>query len=217
MAIFDAFRKNRILGKIAVAFPKELKDDLEKVVSALLYSIKEIEGGERKWIMSDGETVTIPYRIDVSHFRYIAYTDLNERQMAILHCIYTRSLDGFVREGHLKELLRMGADKYEWAKPYVVSLTGEYVKQILDTMYEKLEREKIPEYRAFCKLNFENTRYLHARMMSYWAEFYRNECYYYKDYIGKKLFSEFFGVRKSGQKQIEINERNKGEKDNEKE
>lgn len=203
MAIFDAFRKNRILGKIAVAFPKELKCDLEKVVSALLYSIKEIEGGERKWIISDGETVAIPYRIDVSHFRYIAYTDLNERQMAILHCIYTRSLDGFVREGHLKELLRMGADKYEWVKPYIISSAGEYVVEILDTLYNNISEDKIPEYRAFCKLNFENIRLLHARMISYWAEFYRLDCYYYKDYIGKRLFSEVFGMRKSGQKIIE--------------
>ena len=97
----------------------------------------------------------------------------------------------------------MGADKYEWVKPYIISSAGEYVVEILDTLYNNISEEEIPEHRAFCKLNFENTRYLHARMISYWAEFYRLDCYYYKDYIGKRLFSEVFGMRKSGQKVID--------------
>ena len=44
-------------------------------------------------------------------------------------------------------------------------------------------------------------------MIAYWSGFYRFECYYYKDYAGKKLFSEVFGMRKSGQKIIEINDK----------
>ena len=203
MAIFDAFRKNIILSKIAVAFPKELKEDVKKVVSVLFYSIKEVKEDETKWLMSGGAQVTIPRRIDISHFRYIAYHNLSERQMAILHCIYSRSFDGFVREGHIKELLKSGADKYEWVRPYIISSAGEYVVEILDTLCNGIAEEKIPKYKAFCKLNFENIRLLHARMISYWAEFYRKDCYYYKDYIGKRLFSEIFGMRKSGQKVID--------------
>ena len=76
---------------------------------------------------------------------------------------------------------------------------------MVDVLYKEINREKIPEYRAFCKLNFENIRYLHANMITYWAEFRRNEYYRYKDYIGKNLFAEVFGMRKSGQKSIEIN------------
>ena len=74
-------------------------------------------------------------------------------------------------------------------------------------LYKEIDREKISEYRGICKLNFENIRILHARMITCWAEFYRLECCYYKDYVGKKLFSEVFGMRKSGQKIIKINDK----------
>ena len=97
----------------------------------------------------------------------------------------------------------MGADKHEWVKPYIILAAGEYVIEITDMLYKEIDREKNPEYREICKLNFENIRILHAKMITYWAEFYRFECYYYKNYVGKKLFSEIFGMRRSGQKVIE--------------
>jgi len=40
-------------------------------------------------------------------------------------------------------------------------------------------------------------------MISYWNEYYRYDCYRFKDYIGKKLYSECFGYNKTGQKAIQ--------------
>jgi hypothetical protein len=133
----------------------------------------------------------------------LSYSYLSETEKIIFSCIFSRSCDGFTREGHLRALLRMGADKHEWVKPYIILPAGEYVIEITDMLYKEIDREKIPEYREICKLNFENIRILHARMIAFWAEFYRFECYYYKNYVGKKLFSEIFGMRRSGQKVIE--------------
>ena len=202
--ILDFFRKKKIQRDLASGFPSELSSDVEKVVLALRQNISGIDESGLIWKLSSGESVSIPYRINISQDMFASYRSFSKTQEIIMHCIYSRSLDGFVREGHLKWLLNTGADCYEWVKPYVVSLSGDYVMEIVEALYEKLDTEKMPEYRTFCKLNFENTRLLHAKMISYWNEFYRNRCYLYKDYIGKKLFSEIFGMRKSGQKQIEI-------------
>ncbi len=220
--MFEKINKNKLIVKLQKGFPSSLSGEVDSLCNKLCardakkiyYAKSYMWLGEqlcdykdgRAWDLSNGEKVYIPYRVyftsELSMFH--TYSNLTETEKIIYHCIFSRSSDGFTREGHLRALLRIGADRYEWVKPYIISPAGEYVVEMIDVLYKEISREKIPEYRAFCKLNFENTRYLHANMIAYWAEFYRNDCYYYRDYIGKSLFSEFFGMRKSGQKVIDI-------------
>lgn len=213
----------KLITKLQKGFPSSLSKEVELLCKKLrainpekiYYAKSYMWLGEKvadpkngcAWVLSCGEEIRIPYRIYFEGtFRlYESYSYLSKTEKIIYHCIFSRSDDGFTREGHLRALLRMGADEYEWVKPYIISPAGEYVVEMVDVLYKEINREKIPEYRAFCKLNFENIRYLHANMITYWAEFRRNEYYRYKDYIGKNLFAEVFGMRKSGQKSIEIN------------
>lgn len=223
--MFEKINKNKLIGKLQKSFPSSLSEEVgslcnkltESDAKKIYYAKSYMWLGEklcdyndgRSWTLSNGEKVYIPYRVYfTSKFsQFYTYSSLTEIEKIIYHCIFSRSSDGFAREGHLRALLRIGADRYEWVKPYIISPAGEYVIEMVDVLYKEISREKISEYKAFCKLNFENIRYLHANMITYWAEFCRNDCYYYRDYIGKRLFSEFFGMRKSGQKQIEINEK----------
>lgn len=215
------FEKEKLIKKLSRGFPSYLSGEVRSICEKLLQGKSgevryqgsvwkpERDGEYDKtcvWELSSGEKIYLPSRVYLSSRMYpFSYSHLSEMEKIIFHCIFSRSNDGFARESHLRALLRMGADKYEWVKPYIISASGEYVVEIIDMLYKEIDREKISEYREICKLNFENIRVLHARMIAYWAEFYRNECYYYRDYIGKKLFAEVFGIRKSGQKIVEIN------------
>ena len=217
--MFGMLKKEKFINKLVKAFPASLSEDVKSLGKKLWENSPEKffyqshiwkaeKDGEYSktcvWTLANGEKIYIPYRVYFSSRMYpFTYKCLSETEKIIFHCIFSRSSDGFAREGHLKALLRVGADKYEWVKPYVISAAGEYVIEITDMLYKEIDREIISEYREICKLNFENIRVLHARMITYWAEFYRFECYYYKDYVGKKLFSEVFGMRRSGQKVIE--------------
>lgn len=215
------FEKEKFIKKIGKGFPSFLSEEVRSLCKKLSacdpkdvcyqsHIWKPEKDGEYGkaciWTLQSGEKVYVPYRIYSSSRMFpFTYSHLSETEKIIFHCIFSRSDDGFTREGHLKALLRMGADKHEWVKPYIISASGEYVVEIVDMLYKEINREKTPEYREICKLNFENIRFLHARMISYWAEFYRFECYYYKNYVGKKLFADVFGMRRSGQKVIETN------------
>lgn len=217
------FKKKKLKNALCKAFPADLRQEVEMLSKRLMFaSIEEISYEEsfhwrrkkigeyevgRSWTLTGGEKIYIPYRVYFSEALMppSSIVPLSEIEEIIFHCIFSRSADGYARQRHIEALIEMGADKYEWVKPYIIAPCGEYVVEILEMVYEKFDREKIPEYRAFCKLNFEIITYFHARMISYWSEFYRYDCYEYKNYIGKKLFSEIFGFRKSGQKYIEIN------------
>jgi hypothetical protein len=221
--MFGMLIKEKFINKLVKTFPGSLSEDVKSLGKKLLESNPENifyqsrfwrpeKDGEYDktciWTLNNGEKIYIPFRVHFCSMIYLSSYDwLSEVEKIIFHCIFSRSGDGFAREGHLRALLRMGADKYEWVKPYIISAAGEYVVEIVDMLYKEIDRDKISEYREICKLNFEITRVLHARMIAYWSGFYRFECYYYKDYVGKKLFSEIFGMRKSGQKIIEINDK----------
>ena len=112
----------------------------------------------------------------------------------------SRSSDGYVREKHIKALLK--SDPPVWAMPYVIKICDEYVVEILQTVYDLLISRDCTEYRRLCALNFDYLKRAHTRMISYWNEVYRWDCYRYCDYIGKKLYRDCFGYFRTGQKTI---------------
>ena len=197
-------KKNRFFSQLAKAFPKEYAADVEAVCHALTVTSKAYGGAlysneATDWKLTTGERITIPYRVYVSD-RLAILNRLTERQTLIYHCIFSRSYDGYVREKHIQALLDL--DTPEWAMPFVIKICDEYVKEILETVYQKLQGKNCEGYKSLCRLNFDYIQRGHTRMISYWNEFYRWDCYRYSDYIGKKLYSECFGYRKTGQKNI---------------
>ena len=197
-------KKNRFFSQLVKAFPKEYATDVEAVCHALTMTSKAYDGAlysneVTDWQLTTGERITMPYRVYVSDRLAFQYR-LTQRQTLIYHCIFSRSYDGYVREKHIQALLDL--DTPEWAMPFVIKICDEYVKEILETVYQKLQGKNCEAYKSLCRLNFDYIQRGHTRMISYWNEFYRWDCYRYSDYIGKKLYSECFGYRKTGQKNI---------------
>ena len=103
-----------------------------------------------------------------------------------------------MREKHLKFLL--DNDRYEWIYPYILKLSDEYIMEIVELIYKKLSLRDTTLLKKFCVLNLQQFLKSHDRMISYWNEFYRDRCYRYKEYVGRKLYKQCFGYSRSFEK-----------------
>lgn len=183
--------------------PRRIKKNVvavENVMSMKTYNNIKIGVSENdcNFVLFNGQAISFPYRIYYMDKYETVSLQLSSCQRMIYHAIFTRSCDGFVREKHLKAIL--SEDFPTWVIPYIIKLTDEYVVEILDVTYKMLKKEKLEELQAFCVLNIQSFLKSHDRMISYWNEYYRNICPFYRNYIGKKLYSECLGYTKSMEK-----------------
>lgn len=180
-------------------FPSCSKEDIDKVKSTILRSnlfyIKSKVSNKKIQYKVNGKYLTFPDRIYFNDIKETKLQKLTEQQRNIIHCIYSRHCDGFIREKHLKELL---SSNYEdWTIPYIVKICDEYVVEILEMTYKLLIGKDLTKIQQFCRENKVQFLKSYHRMISYWNEYYRWDCYRYRDYIGRKLFIECFGYTRS--------------------
>lgn len=184
------------------AFPIELNDDLQEVLKIIpkeTYNNVNIGYSENglEYCLND-VIIKIPYRmyfIDVESAKIDNFTDI---QKEIFYCIYTRSINGYIREKYLRELLKLDFDY--WAIPFIVKLSDEYIVEILEVIYDKLKIRNNYDIKQFCLENKNIINKSYSRMISYWNEFYRSKepCFY--KYIGRKLFMECLGYNRTFQR-----------------
>ncbi len=195
---FSKFKK-----AITRAFPDYLYDDVSTVLNLLSIESEAynpslcISSNFGQYKLLNDIEVRIPYRIYISD----AIQDillLSQTQQVIYHCIFSRSHNGYKRQKHIEAILEN--ELTDWCMPFVLMISGEYVVEILNVLYDKLYQKNNDNLKAFCRRNLQTFLYTHARMISYWDCFYRAEWYNYNQYIGKKLFSECFGYTKSMEK-----------------
>ena len=167
-------------------------DDVTKVVELIpLCSISK----DTIQYYQDGVEIKFPYRMYHNNVTDEVINKLSVQQKKILHCIYSRSCDGLVRQKHLQSLLQMNYD--DWAIPYIVKACDEYIIEILEMTYDILKEQDTGRIKEFCIENAQSFCKSYARMISYWNEFYRDRCHNFHQYIGRKLFRECFGYSNS--------------------
>lgn len=184
-------------------FPNELREDVTKVVSMIPERTYGEPGSstseENIEYYQEGIEVKFPYRMYHINISDEIINKLSLQQQIILHCIYSRSCDGFVREKHLHSLLLM--DYADWAIPYIVKVCDEYVIEIIETTYAILKEQDTERIKKFCYENVQSFCKSYDRMTSYWNEYYRDRCYDFRQYIGRKLFRECFGYCRALERQ----------------
>jgi len=180
-------------------FPNHFRDDVTKAVGIIpqkTYNNVTIGVSQDSiQYFQDDNVIRFPYRIYYIDISDEVIENLSERQKMILHCIYSRSCDGFVRQKHLYSLLQM--DFEDWAIPYIVKICDEYVVEILEMTYEMLKEQDTERIKRFCLENIVPFCKSYKRMISYWNEYYRYRYYNFEQYIGRKLYRECFGYSKS--------------------
>ena len=85
--------------------------------------------------------ISFPYRLYTLDVEDSVLLELDYIERTVLHCVYTRSCEGYVREKHIKALL--SGDFQEWTIPYIVKVCDEYVMEILQTVYSRLKEIRI--------------------------------------------------------------------------
>ena len=177
-------------------FPTDLTEDVIKVTSLFPHKkVNQVQSEEKVKYIQNNKVIQFPYRLYSKELPDHSIKRLNEQQKMILHCIYSRHCDGYVRQKHLKALLLM--DFEDWAIPYIVKICDEYVVEIIEMTYDHLKDRDKEVIKTFCIENMEAFCKSYNRMTSYWNEFYRERYNEFHKYIGRKLFRECFGYTRS--------------------
>ncbi len=178
-------------------FPYELQNKVHKVLGKMsLKTCNNISCGVSKdctneeYFLIDGSTVSFSYRVHFIDDEKI-YNELEDEERFIYSCIFSRSCDGYVRQTHLRKILVDGFP--QWCMPYILKLSSEYVVEIIDDIYEYMETRDNTLFQVFCENNSHMFRYSYSRMVSYWNEYYRYNCYKLHDYVGYRLYKQCFG------------------------
>ena len=182
--------------KLIRGFPKALQDDVLAALKAIpqkAYTPRDMTEDMIVYTLSSGE-IQFPYRVYFYEPPAKEMYSLTAQQRMILHCVYSRSHDGYMREKHITALL--SADFPEWVIPYIVKACDEYVADILQVVYVKLKGKNTAQIKQFCADNYASFCRSYSRMISYWNVYYRHDCRF-EDYIGRKLFIECFGAERT--------------------
>lgn len=188
------------------AFPQKMQNDVEQVCFRLsaMGAYTPISTLSEAYSLSD-EEVVLPYRC---YFKLLSNGKLNtltELQKLVYACIALLHPDGYTREKYLRYLLDKPME--EWMLPFLLKLSGEYVKEILAVLYESRMNIDNTALKTFCQRNPLQAQRCYSRMVSYWAEYYRFEITYpivlngrkhiktrLRDYVGYPLFRQCWGV-----------------------
>lgn len=180
--------------RILNAFPAALLQDVEKVIEIL--PIKEVNNpihSTEQLLYLDKEALKIPCRIYFNEPGLDKEELLTGLQKTILHCIYLRHHNGYVRQRRLERLV----DNTEYfVIPFTFQLLGEYVMEILEVLEKHINTTTIHGYARFITENPKYWTQTESRMISYWNQYYRHPMYpdylppkypTRKEYVGQKI------------------------------
>lgn len=183
---------SKTVDALVAAFPAVLAGDVRSVLAimpAARYSHIEPFPVEVQ-----DETVTIPSRI----FHGEPNTDderaLTDTQRVILHCLYSRHSDGWVRQRHVERVV--GASE-PWVAPFVVQLAGEYVVEVVEAICRGLPGLWVahsPERGLYGEFIVGNPSFFartEQRMVSYWSCYHRWKYPHFGTYPGGVLAKAF--------------------------
>lgn len=176
---------------LLAAFPAALADDVRVVAQALPPARYPVLSGGFN-VLVEGEHLAIPYRLCTPMPAEDTSARLSATQTKILHCLYSRHSDGFVRQHHLNQIID-ATDP--WIVPFVIKLVGEYVVDIVIDIKQGLTdvvTVDTAQHEAYGRFAAANPDFLHLtsqRVASYWRCYYRNR-YPHRYYPGRIVLNE---------------------------
>ncbi|TQS13610.1 GNAT family N-acetyltransferase [Microbispora hainanensis] len=183
---------------LTCAFPHALAHDVTAVVNTLPTAGHAPSSSFRAIVGDD--SLTIPVRIYNPEPAPETLGALSPLRRTILHCLYTRHHDGYVRRRHLQQI---SGSLEPWVLPYVVHLIGEYVVEIvtdIHTALTDLSTADSPAHRAYGRFLADNPELLaliDQRVTSYWSCYHRRDFPRLADYPGRMLVTAMRGAETS--------------------
>ncbi|WP_051524902.1 hypothetical protein [Exiguobacterium undae] len=134
------------------------------------------------------ETLILPSRMYFDEVAEEKIHTSSQSQRWLLYCMYTRHHDGYVREKYVR-LLEDEQATADWVLLYLLELTGEYVKEILQRIEPILHNWPEVRLRSFVEGHEVYLERIEQRIISYWNAYYRETNEQRKDstYIGFRI------------------------------
>jgi hypothetical protein len=168
------------LRRLTRAFPARLQARTAHAARALDmegYGIQDAHVGD---VVVEGEPVVLSMRLGARVLEN-RLNALTPEAALLVHALMTRHHDGFVRQRHLRHLLR--APRVHTA-PFVVQLLGEYVVEIVEEIEAGTRDVDPTPYADFLRENPAFLRLTGDRVVSYWDCYYRGRYPRREDYVG---------------------------------
>jgi len=194
----------RALSRLARLFPTVAQADVQAALACIpLRKGSRMASGEAiplpDWLSPDSQLITwqgrqleLPYRVYFQEPAPGVEQRLTDKQRQLLHCLYVRHHDGFVRQRHLEQVLASGEPEV-FTTPFTFSLLGDYVREILEVVAAHLAP---PLLASYVRLIQENPRYwsqTQGRVASYWDIYYRvgrRGAPAFRHYVGSQLLQK---------------------------
>lgn len=170
----DEATATRLRDAAMKAFPSELGADVEQAMRLLVPSHSMSVNGFD--VSVRGQRLRIPYRIYEDPPPPGILNDLSEVPRAVLDCILTRHHNGYVRQRHAERVISVDTD---WGVPFIITLVGEYVIEIVDVIragLAELDSSGTWQRQRYGRFTAENPDFMtltHQRAISYWSCYYR--------------------------------------------
>jgi hypothetical protein len=172
----------QLAAELSRAFPHALRADVARVSAVLPEATHPLFRPFS--VVLGAKSLSIPQRVYFPDPFRAVLERLSSTQRLILHCIYTRHHDGYVREQHLLPVLEAAPG---WAAPFVLQLLGEYVIEIHDALLANIETVAGDSYRHFADQNPSFVALTKSRIVSYWTCYYR-----WSRYAGARVYPDLF-------------------------
>jgi hypothetical protein len=172
------------LDQLRFAFPRRLHDSVRSALHRLPTSSSAPTPNTIGPVCLDGEDIRIPARI-YNPPQHAGHLDERvDTEAAIIHCLYSRHHDGFVRQRHLERLLPLTAT---WQAPFAFQIVGEYVVELIELLESSLDDDTRRMVSAFVEANPEFLARTQQRVLSYWNCYYRARWPRLEDYPGTRI------------------------------
>lgn len=166
-------------------------DTSRKLANGQLLRPADFFSEETRRITWQETPLAVPYRLYVREPAPEAVQRLTARQRQVLHCLYLRHYDGYLRQRHREALFAVGANSVleAFTVPFTFSLLGEYVQEILEVLAANLTPALLASYVALIKQNPLYWQQTRGRVASYWDVYYR------RGRRGKPRFRHYVGAQ----------------------
>lgn len=173
------------------AFPEALSSPAQQ--AAVMFQPIQDPSQEAFVASVHGDTVRIPGRIYPTPPSADAIRQLGSEAQTATYCLLSRHHDGRVRQEAISQLVRR---QDYWVVPFVVSLLGEYVVEIVEVIQRDLDTIRCPgswqwsNYGKFANDNLSLMRLTSARSVSYWNCYYRDMYPSYSSYPAARVLAD---------------------------
>lgn len=140
-ALLHQLLPGRERRQLAALFPTVVEGEVKAVLALLPWDTSgrlangNLLSPDARLITWQGAQLALPYRVYFPEPAAGGLLRLTNRQRQLLHCLYLRHHDGYVRQRHLEALFALSDGAPEaFTTPFTFSLIGEYVREILEVL-----------------------------------------------------------------------------------